>query len=227
MKHANRPHKLSEGIKQKVRAHIHSFPAQQSHYSRAKNPWKKYLPERLSVSGMYNLFLEENQPECLTYLRALEDCRQKQIQYTDQVVKPMLVECTYRNIFDTELNLGFGQPRSDTCVECDALHIQLQSESEQEKEVIQSQLDKHHREADAAYAQLNADKHTAKESWKGKVREFSFEIERSSVEATNMYSFDFEQTYHVQTSRAVKFFTCVKCGSTTLESTTALMRLLQ
>ena len=176
-----------------MRAHVRSFPAQQSHYSRAKNPRKKYLPEGLSVSRMYNLFLEEKQPEYLTYLRALEDCRQKQIQYTGRVVKPMLVERTYRNIFDTEFNLGFGQPRSDTCVECDALHMQLQSASEQEKEDIQSQLDKHHREAEAAYAQLNADKQTAKESWKGKVREFSSEIESCSVEATDMYSFDLEQ----------------------------------
>ena len=45
----------------------------------------------------------------------------------------MLVERSYRKIFDMEFNLGFGQPRSDTCVECDSLHIKLQSAKEEEK----------------------------------------------------------------------------------------------
>ena len=109
-KHTNRPHRLTEEVKQMVRQHISSFPAQKSHYSRKKNPGKKYLAEELNVSRMYTFFLEENQPEYLSYIRQLEDCRQKQILYSGRVVKPMLVERSYRKIFDTEFNLGFGQP---------------------------------------------------------------------------------------------------------------------
>ena len=192
-KHSTRPHRLTEEVKGKVHQHISSFPAQKSHYSRAKNPDKKYLAEDLNVSRMYNLFLEENQPEYLSYLRQLEDCRQKQIQYSGPVVKPMLVERSYRKIFDMEFNLGFGQPRSDTCVECDSLHIKLQSANEEEKQEIQMQIDEHHAHAEFAYAQLKSDTQTAKQSWSGKVRELTSEVEKCSVDAVDMYSFDFEQ----------------------------------
>ena len=40
-KHSTRPHRLTEEVKEEVRQHISSFPAQKSHYSRAKNPDKK------------------------------------------------------------------------------------------------------------------------------------------------------------------------------------------
>ena len=115
-KHTNRPHKISEELHQKVCDHIRSFPAQESHYSRNKNPTKRYLPEGLNVGRMYDLFLEKNQPEYHAYLREVEGSE-------IAAVKPLIVERTYRNIFDTAFNLGFGQPRSDTCVECDSLNI--------------------------------------------------------------------------------------------------------
>ena len=104
-KHTNCPHKLTVDLKEKVRAHTSSFPAQKSHYSTAKNRGKKFLPEGLSVSQMYNLFLEGHQPEYLTYLQILDDCRQQQIECTKPMIKPLIVEKTYRNIFDSEFNL--------------------------------------------------------------------------------------------------------------------------
>ena len=119
----NRPHKISEELYQKVCDHIRSFPAQESHYRRNKNPNKRYLPEGLNVGRMYDLFLEKNQPEYLAYLREVEGNRRRSTPSEIAAVKPLLVERTYRNIFDTAFNLGFGQPRSDTCVECDSLNI--------------------------------------------------------------------------------------------------------
>ena len=72
---------------------------------------------------MYNLFLEKHQPKYLTYFQTLEDCRQKQIECTKPMIKPLTVERTCQNILDSEFNLGFCQPHSDACVECDSLNI--------------------------------------------------------------------------------------------------------
>ena len=70
----------------------------------------------------------------------------------------MLVEQSYHKIFDMEFNFGFGRPRSDTCLECDSLHIKLQSANEEEKQEIQlTNTTVMH--AESAYAQLNSDKH--------------------------------------------------------------------
>ena len=85
-----------------------------------------------------------------------------------------------------EFNIGFGQPRSDTCVECGSLHIKLQSANEEEKQEIQMQIDEHHMHAESAYAQLKSDKQTSKQSWLGKVRELTSEVEKCSVEAVDM-----------------------------------------
>ena len=41
--------------------------------------------------------------------------------------KPKISLYMYRNIFNTELNLSFGLPRTDTCARCDALDMALLS----------------------------------------------------------------------------------------------------
>ena len=70
----------------------------------------------------------------------------------------MLVEQSYHKILDMGFNFGFGQPLSDTCVECDSLHIKLQSANEEEKQEIQlTNTTVMH--AESAYAQLKSDKH--------------------------------------------------------------------
>lgn len=100
-KHDNRPHKIAEDVKQYIIEHIKLFPASESHYSRNKNPNKKYLSPLLNISKMYKLYREkcseENKDSCFY------------IKY-----------CTYSKIFSTEFNLSFGEPRSDTCSTCDS-----------------------------------------------------------------------------------------------------------
>ncbi|CAH1106579.1 unnamed protein product [Psylliodes chrysocephalus] len=95
-KHDNRPHRIADGIKQYTREHIKSFPAYESHYSRNKNSYKKYLSPMLNISKMYSLYHEKcaegNKPPRFY------------IKY-----------CTYSKIFSTEFNFSFGEPRSDTC----------------------------------------------------------------------------------------------------------------
>ena len=55
-KHRTRPHAISDDIKDQVREHIRSFPRRQSHYSRADNHTREYLPEGLSISEMYRFY---------------------------------------------------------------------------------------------------------------------------------------------------------------------------
>nr|CAI5864751.1 unnamed protein product [Callosobruchus analis] len=94
------PHKITDDVKQYIIEHIKLFPASESHYSRNKNPNKKYLSPMLNISKMYKLYgekcSEENKPSHFY------------IKY-----------CTYSKIFSTEFNLSFGEPRSDTCSTCD------------------------------------------------------------------------------------------------------------
>ena len=50
-KHNNRPRKVPEIIRKKVREHIMSFSARESHYSRHKNSGRMYLSPDLSISA--------------------------------------------------------------------------------------------------------------------------------------------------------------------------------
>ncbi|KAL2096951.1 hypothetical protein ACEWY4_001597 [Coilia grayii] len=68
----------------------------------------------------------------------------------------------YRDIFK-QLNLQFGQPRSDTCAKCDAFFSQLTSATtHSEKAKIAAESELHHRKAESAYSQLQADTEWAK-----------------------------------------------------------------
>lgn len=95
-RHNSRPHKLSEDVKQYIKDHINSFPAELSHYSRNINPHKRYLSPTINMSKMYYLSKE----------RCTEN--NKPASY-------FVKYCTYAKIFSTEFNLSLGTPRSDTC----------------------------------------------------------------------------------------------------------------
>ena len=65
-------HKVSEEIHQKVREHIMSFPARQSHYSRRNNPGRLYLSPDLSIVRLYQMFLAMHDPEYVEYIERRE-----------------------------------------------------------------------------------------------------------------------------------------------------------
>lgn len=92
-KHENHK-KIAADIKEKVFNHINSFKGRLSHYS-LKDSKKMYLPEDLSIKKMYKMFIEENNNE-------------KIVSYE-----------FYRHIFNTQFNIAFGYPRTDTCSTCD------------------------------------------------------------------------------------------------------------
>ncbi|KAL4713396.1 hypothetical protein ACJJTC_010381 [Scirpophaga incertulas] len=100
-RHSNRPHKLGDDVKEKIKQHISRFPADQSHYSRNKNMHKLYLSPLLNVTKMHCLYLEM--------------CEEEQLPPRFKITRS-----TFNKIFVTEFNLSFGYPRSDTCSTYDA-----------------------------------------------------------------------------------------------------------
>jgi hypothetical protein len=99
-RHTNRPTKIGVDRLQEVEKHIRKFPAEPSHYSRKRNPNRLYLSSTLSVSEMHRLYTI--------------DCEEEG--------SPPVSINMYRHIFNTRFNLGFGNPKSDTCSVCDVGH---------------------------------------------------------------------------------------------------------
>ncbi|GAB1608643.1 hypothetical protein Ahia01_001148700 [Argonauta hians] len=85
-RHDNHPHKLSSETYDAIISHIKSFRGKKSHYALRKTH-RLYLPETLNVSKMHQLFLT--------------------IHHIDISFE------TYRKIFTTKFNVGFGYPRKD------------------------------------------------------------------------------------------------------------------
>ena len=105
-----------------------------------------------------------------------------------------------RNVFCREYNLGFGQPRSDTCGTCDRLKFSIETETDDEKKLhLKQELEFHQRKAEKGYASLREDKEKAQKSWVHKKRLPIITNSLSSVDATDMYTFDFEQNLPLPT----------------------------
>jgi len=118
-------------------AHIESFPAYTSHYTRSASPNKRYLNGDLDVPKMYQEYVKQCQkdqrtPESQSY---------------------------YSHIFHSEFNLSFKPPAKDTCSRCDDFEQRLKilqsdieilrkegkdtTEKEEEKEGIEMIKDQH------------------------------------------------------------------------------------
>ena len=96
----NNHYKVTQEEKEKVIAHINSFPVIDSHYCRAKTN-KKYLEVDLNIEKMYDLYKEK----CLT----------EGISY----VKPSY----YRYLFNTNFNIAFHVPKIDCCEKCEEIKV--------------------------------------------------------------------------------------------------------
>lgn len=79
---------------------IKSFKGRLSHYS-VNDSKIEYLPEGLNVKKMYKLYLDESQNHA---------------SYETQ-----------RTIFNTEYNISFDYPRTDTCRACDEFTIKAKA----------------------------------------------------------------------------------------------------
>jgi len=96
-KHNNRPQRVNESKVKQVKQHIMLFPAESSHYSRESNPNRMYLSPDLNINRLYGLY---------------------KIWCCENRYEPVSSR-SYRDIFNTQFNLGFGSPKSDTCTVCD------------------------------------------------------------------------------------------------------------
>ena len=103
------------------------------------------------------------------------------------------------------------QHRSDTCSKCDELNVQLSlAEDESEKEKVKQKLELHHRKAEKGYTMLRDESKAAKESWNGETR--AFDREPCTIDATDMYTFDFQQNLPLPTLTHSDVFYCRQLG---------------
>ena len=93
---------ISQERRQSAIDHIKRFPTVYSNYSRVNSPYRKYLPPGLCINTMYNMYLDllaENESE----------------------IQPVSDRC-YRDIFNSEFNVGFEPPYNDTSTTCDLIN---------------------------------------------------------------------------------------------------------
>jgi len=131
--------------KKKVMDHIKLYLTESSHYSRSRNPHRRYLSSVLTINKMHE---------------------QYKVWCTKNNFIPVCASM-YRNIFNTEFNLGFGSPRIDTCAKCDA----------------GTAADDHKQMADAGFRSMADDRKKARESDDIHYITFALQKNTSSSEA--------------------------------------------
>ncbi|KAJ8942213.1 hypothetical protein NQ314_010113 [Rhamnusium bicolor] len=135
--------RLSDEMRIAIRNHIQRFPCLESHYSRNRSK-EKYLGGELNISRMYSLFKGE--------------CLQKHIREAE-----IPKQWVYTDIFNTEFNLFFKAPVTDTCDLCDEFIIKLKEVNLQERTNLQQQYDEHLSEAQKIYNLKKQDKNNSPE----------------------------------------------------------------
>ena len=160
-----------------------------SHYSRDDAPLKRFLSPDLNISRMYHLYLEAEEPEVLARQREITKARQERIPVPSPI-KPTFGEGFYRKVFNSDFNLGFGLPRTDTCATCDRLNLALKSDPSDT--AARQQLTDHQDQADKGYQTMRGDSKAAVASWSNRSRSLG-SAAYSSVDAVDMISFDFQQ----------------------------------
>ena len=160
-----------------------------SHYSRKDSPQKRFLSPDLSVSKMYNLYLEAHEPEILAREKEIVKARRENLPVPAKL-KPVVGEHTYRRVFNSDFNLGFGRPRTDTCATCDKLNLTLKSNPG--NTVARRQLADHQDMADEGYQSMRDDKNLAVASWSDMTRSLG-SADFCSKDGVDVISFDFMQ----------------------------------
>ena len=88
---------VAEEVKQSVRQHLQSLPKVPSHFCRASSG-RDYLEPHMTIAKAWRLYvkhMKENHPG-------------KQIAKENQ----------YREIFNTDFNIGIHRPKKDQCEQC-------------------------------------------------------------------------------------------------------------
>jgi hypothetical protein len=87
-----------------LKKYIEAFPKYRSHYRREASQ-KEYLGPGLNLAKMYKLYHE----------------------FCEFKSRRPVAEYVFRNVFNTEFNLGFKKPKHDTCKECDEISSSISS----------------------------------------------------------------------------------------------------
>ncbi|CAG9772073.1 unnamed protein product [Ceutorhynchus assimilis] len=120
----------------KVNAHIESFPAMESHYTR-KSSERKYLDCNLTITKMYELYKQQRQQDGDTDIASL---------------------ITYRRVFCNNYNLSFFHPKKDQCLICS----RYQQASPEEKQRLKEDYEQHLGRKNESQQAKAADKEKAK-----------------------------------------------------------------
>lgn len=134
-RHTNRPHTIQSSIKDSVRNHINMFPLVPSHYVR-KDSSKMYLEEGLSIQKMFRLYLNH--------------CKESQIN-------TVATARQYRDILNTEFNIGFFKPKKDQCDYCSVYNFS----DDKKKADMQKEYEYHIKNKIIARELKNSDKNAA------------------------------------------------------------------
>ena len=175
---------MPEIIVKQVKEHIESFPRRESHYSRKENLNRIYLHEYLNIKRMWLLYLHTFEPEE----------RQKYCSDRKKEMRCTVKYSFYKKVFLEEYNLAFGQPRTDTCSQCDRLQSKIDSSedpTEREKLKAEKKKNVHLAKADKANALLK-----------------ELQNKASNDEKTAMYNFDFQQNLPSPTLHSNDMFYC-------------------
>lgn len=132
--HDNRPHKIDQQVKAMMMHHIRQYPTYESHYARQQHP-QKFLSPDLSIDRMFSQFCSAN---------------------------PSISNVThhhwlYSSIFRST-GLKIGEPKADTCRECDKLKIDIKfATNAADKARFEDQRDIHQTYAEEARDSMEAD----------------------------------------------------------------------
>ena len=168
-KHGNHQ-SVGEDTRDKIRAHILSYPTRHSHYSRKDNSHKVYLSPELSITRLHRAFLEQYDPE---YLQLEEENRKLRIAHKPikKLRKPFVTEHLYHDIFVSEFNIHFGYPRTDTCSTCDRLSVTIDvTPPGEERTLLEKELSKHQQLSQNGYDSLRYDRQLSRSSWEKQVQ---------------------------------------------------------
>jgi hypothetical protein len=152
--------KIKEEVKDEILEHLATIPTVTSHYSRAKSPYRKYFPVGLNINSLYSLYTEwlQNKSPSRTPVK----------------------QSFYRTFLNSNCNIGFEPPRSDTCNFCDRTNIKISNLKIQNNEIeLINKL-----EAEKKFHLLQAKT----------VQSFLKSFKNSDCERTLVIAFDLQQT---------------------------------
>lgn len=129
--------KTNQADEDYVKQHIECFPTVESHYCR-KTSSKLYLESSLSISKMYELYMEKCQEDSIT---------------------PVSIN-VYRRFFCTQFNLDFHEPKKDQCLLCHKYKT-AKEENSPELDIWEQKYAKHIELRDQSQAAKEADKERA------------------------------------------------------------------